>query len=63
MNNMLASMINRYLRQGRDLTEVTAMENKVKELDVKTVNEALRKYFDKSKMIIINSGDFRKKGF
>jgi zinc protease len=63
MNNMLASMINRYLRQGRDLTEVTAMENKVKALDVKTVNEALRKYFDKSKMIIINSGDFRKKGF
>lgn len=63
MNNMLASMINRYLRQGRDLTEVTTMENKVKALDVKTVNEALRKYFDKSKMVIINSGDFRKKGF
>jgi zinc protease len=63
MNNMLASLINQYMRQGRDLTDMTMMESKVKALDVKTVNEALRKYFDKSKLIIINSGDFRKKGF
>lgn len=63
MNNALASLINRYLRQGRDLSEVTTLEGKIKALDVKTVNEALRKYFDKSKLIIINSGDFRKKGF
>ncbi len=63
MNNVLASIINSYMRDGRSLDEYTQMENKVKALELKTVNEALKKYFDKKKLILINSGDFKKKGF
>jgi zinc protease len=63
MNNVLAAIINQYQRQGRSLDEYTQMENKIKALELKTVNEALKKYFDKKKLILINSGDFKKKGF
>ncbi len=63
MNNVLAAIINRYMRQGRSLDEYTQMENKIKALELKAVNEALKKYFDKKKLILINSGDFKKKGF
>ncbi len=62
-NNMLASLINRYLRQGRSLDEFTQFENKVRALDTKAVDAALRKYFDPSKLVLINAGDFKKKGF
>ncbi len=63
MNNVLASIINQYMRQGRNLDDYTQMENKIKALELKAVNEALKKYFDKKKLILINSGDFKKKGF
>lgn len=63
MNNVLASIINQYMRQGRSLDDYTQMENKIKALELKAVNEALKKYFDKKKLILINSGDFKKKGF
>lgn len=63
MNNVIASIINQYMRDGRNLDERTQNENKIKALELKTVNEALKKYFDKKKLILINSGDFKKKGF
>jgi len=52
-----------YLRDERSLDDFTGFENKVKSLNTGLVNAALRKYFDQSKLILIFSGDFAKKGF
>ena len=47
----------------RSLDDFTNFENKIKSLKLDVVNAALRKYFDKSKLVLIYSGDFKKKGF
>jgi zinc protease len=62
-NGYLAGLLRGYLRDERSLDDFTGFEMKVKALKLETVNEAMRKYFDKSKLILIFSGDFIKKGF
>ncbi|MEP6748527.1 MAG: insulinase family protein [Bacteroidota bacterium] len=60
VNNILAARLRDYLRDDRDLNEVLDFENKVKALSVASVNAALRKYFDESKLTLIYAGDFKK---
>lgn len=60
MNDFLARQLRWYIRDGRDLTGFTDFENKVKALTVEQVNAALRKYFDKSKLVMVYGGDFDK---
>ncbi len=59
-NGTLAGMLRNYLTNDRDLTQYTDMEGKVKVLSLDAVNAALRKYFDKSKLVMVYSGDFEK---
>ena len=59
-NNNLAGMLRNFLINNRDLNEYTEMENKIKGLTLDAVNAALRKYFDKSKLVMIYGGDFEK---
>jgi zinc protease len=61
MNGYIASVLRNYMEDNRDLNDITVLENKVKGLDVKTVNAALNKYFDKSKLVLIYAGDFNSK--
>lgn len=61
MNDFLARQLRWYIRDARDLTDFTNFENKVKALTVEQVNAALRKYFDKSKLVMVYGGDFDKK--
>ncbi len=60
LNNYLASQLRVYLRDGKDLDEFTKFEQKLQALTVEEVNNALRKYFDKSKLVMIYGGDFEK---
>ncbi|MDE3247398.1 MAG: insulinase family protein [Bacteroidota bacterium] len=60
LNSALANILRSYLRDGRDLDEFTAFEEKIKALDPAAVNAALRKYFDESKLTLIYAGDFNK---
>ncbi len=63
VNGAVANLIQQYMRDDRDLTQYTDFENKVKALDLNKVNDALKKYFNTSKLILIFSGDFKKKAF
>ena len=60
LNNNLASMLKSYLNDGRDLNEFTEFETKIKTLKLDTVNAALKKYFNKSKLVKVYAGDFEK---
>jgi zinc protease len=60
MNDFLANQLRRYIRDGRSLDEFTNFENKVKGLSLESVNAALRKYFDLSKLVMVYSGEFEK---
>jgi len=62
-NAYLAEMMRNYLRDERDLGDFTNFERKIQSLNTDAVNAALRKYFDKSKLVLIFSGDFQKKAF
>ena len=59
-NNNLAGMLRNYLINDRDLNQYTDFEGKVKTLSLDAVNAALRKYFDKSKLVMVYGGDFEK---
>ncbi len=59
-NGNLAGMLRNYLINDRDLTQFTDLEGKVKGLSLDAVNAALRKYFDKTKLVMVYSGDFDK---
>jgi zinc protease len=59
-NGTLAGIIRFYMRDDKDLTHFTDFEAKVKALTVEQVNAALRKYFDKSKLVMIYAGEFDK---
>ncbi len=63
VNEALAGIIRSYLRDDRNLDDFTNLETKIKSLDLSTVNAALRKYFDLTKLILIYAGDFQKKAF
>lgn len=60
MNDFLARQLRWYIRDNRDLSDFTEFENKVKSLSLDAVNAALRKYFDKSKLVMVYSGEFDK---
>jgi zinc protease len=62
-NSFLSGLMRAYLRDERNLDDFTSFENKVKSLNLDAVNAALRKYFDKNKLVLIYSGDFMKKAF
>lgn len=59
-NNNLASLLRAYLVNDRDLNQYSEFEGKVKTLSLDAVNAALRKYFDKSKLVMVYGGDFDK---
>ena len=59
-NENLAGMLRMYLMNDRDINQYAEMENKVKGLNLDAVNAALRKYFDKSKLVMVYGGDFEK---
>ena len=59
-NSYLATQLRVYLRENRDLEDMTKFEEKLKSLNIDAVNAALRKYFDKSKLVMVYGGDFEK---
>ncbi len=59
-NDNLANIIRSYMYNDRDLSEFTTFENKIKTLNLDAVNAALRRYFDKSKLVMVYGGDFEK---
>jgi zinc protease len=59
-NGAVASIINSYLSNDRDLEDFTRFESKIQALNVDAVNAALKKYFDKAKLVMVYSGDFDK---
>ena len=59
-NGTLAGLIRFYMRDEKDLNYFTDFEAKVKALTLEQVNAAIRKYFDKSKLVMVYSGDFEK---
>jgi zinc protease len=62
-NGYLAGLMRGYLRDDRSLDDFTNFENKVRALNTDAVNAAMSKYFNKSKLVLIFSGDFQKKAF
>ena len=59
-NENLAGIIRSFLQNDRDLNQFTQFGDKVKGLTLDAVNTALRKYFDKSKLVMVYGGDFEK---
>lgn len=59
-NDNLASILRAYMINDRDLNQYVEFENKLKALSLDAVNAALRKYFDKSKLVMVYGGDFEK---
>jgi zinc protease len=62
-NEYLAYLLRSYLRDERDIADFLQFESKVKALTPESVNAAMRKYFDPSKLVLIYAGDFVKKAF
>ncbi len=59
-NENLAGILNFYMLTERDLTEYTKFQEKIDALSLDAVNAALRKHFDKSKLVMVYGGDFEK---
>ncbi len=59
-NENLAGIIRSFMANNRDLKEYTQFEDKIQALSLDAVNAALRKYFDKSKLVMVYGGDFEK---
>lgn len=59
-NTNLANIMRSYMSNDRDLDEFTQLSDKINALSIEAVNAALRKYFDKSKMVMVYGGDFEK---
>ena len=59
-NETVASMLNAYLFNNRDLMEFNSFEEKLKALNIDAVNASLRKYFDTKKLVMVYGGDFEK---
>ncbi len=59
-NETLAGILHSFLQNDRDLIQYSEFETKVKSLTLDAVNGALRKYFDKSKLVMVYGGDFEK---
>ncbi|MEQ1676357.1 MAG: pitrilysin family protein [Chitinophagaceae bacterium] len=59
-NPFLAGLIKGFMKEGRDLTDFTKFEAKLKLLTTEQVNAAMKKHFDVSKLIMVYGGDFEK---
>ena len=59
-NRTVTSILQSYLLNNRDLGEYLQFEEKVRNVNLDAVNAALRKYFDKSKLVMVYGGDFEK---
>ena len=59
-NETLAGIIRSFLQNDRDLNQYSEFETKIKSLTLDAVNASLRKYFDKSKLVMVYGGDFEK---
>jgi zinc protease len=60
-NNSLASMINKYMEQKKDLKYFDEFSEQIQQISIKDVNEAAKKYLKLDQFLLIYSGDFRKK--
>lgn len=60
-NGSLAGLLNKYMFEGKDLTFYSELETKAQQLKLKDINNALKKYLDTNKIVLIYAGDFRKK--
>lgn len=60
LNNALGGILKSYMMDGRNLSDFIAFETKLKALKLDDVNNALKKYFNKSKLIKVYAGDFEK---
>ncbi len=60
-DSFLARQLRENLDLGKTFKDYEDFENKTKSLDVSKVNEALNKYFDLKKLVLIYAGDFTKK--
>jgi zinc protease len=60
-NNSLASMINKYMEQKKDLKYFDEFSDQIQQISIKDVNEAAKKYLKLDQFLLIYSGDFRKK--
>jgi zinc protease len=61
LDNYLSYQLINYMEDGRDLSDFTDFEDKMKALNLNQVNAAMKKYFDKSKLVLVYAGDFQKK--
>lgn len=61
MDNYLAFLLKDYLENNKDLKEKKDFQEKIKSLSLKQVNDAMKKYFDTKKLVLIYAGDFTKK--
>ncbi len=61
VDGQLANLLESYLYINRDLTWYTDLEKKVTSLKLAEVNQALVKYIDPKKLILVYGGDFNKK--
>jgi zinc protease len=59
-NQNLVGLVQSYMLNDRTLDEYKNFETKIKALTPDAVNAALRKYFDKSKLVMVYGGDFDK---
>ena len=59
-NRFLANQIRWYMRDNRDLDDFSFFETRIKGVSLESVNTALRKYFDKTKLVMVYGGDFDK---
>jgi len=60
LDNFLVYQLSSYLNDGRDLSDYTEDDNKVKNLTLPQVNAALKKYISPEKITLIYAGDFNK---
>jgi zinc protease len=61
VDNYLTSQIALYMQDERDLNDFSILEDNIKKLTPAQVNAALKKYFDKGKLVLVYAGDFDKK--
>ena len=59
-NASTASTLRSFLMYDRNLSDYSEFDKKINDLTLTQVNDALKKYFDKSKLVIIYGGDFEK---
>lgn len=59
-DNGVASKLSQYLFMDRSMNWDADFESKVEKLTLAEVNQAMKKYLDYSKMIIVKAGDFKK---